>query len=257
MSSQKTVLITGARGNLAARLTPGLVEDYNLTCLDVHPAPGVIDADLSIYDESWVQRFAGMDVVLHFAANPINVSPWERAAANPLIGTNVLQACVARGVPRIAISSSNHTMSGYWDMPSANLFREWQTDVDSDAPPSEITSETPPRPGNPYGTMKFAEETVARSFHQRFGIQVVVVRIGCVLPGDNTPAAIRERNSDYIKPLWLHEEDALAFYRSVIEVEPLTFHIVNLTSANSGSPWSLDEARRLLGYEPKYDVTKE
>jgi len=62
----------------------------------------------------------------------------------------------------------------------------------------------------------------------------------------------------WVREMWLSNGDmARLFERAVLadaEGWPDCFALVNGISANRGSVWSLDEARELLGYQPRDDV---
>src|SRR5436190_7579388 len=133
----KTVLITGAAGNLGAKLRRHLEGRYDLRLLDVDPRgdPSVVRADLAQWDGAWVEQFWGVDVVVHLAADPTAQQTWP-----PLLGPNVdavihtFLAAVEGGVRRVVYASSNHVMGGYKDDPEPPL----------------LTTDIPPRPGAHY-----------------------------------------------------------------------------------------------------------
>ena len=61
----QTVLITGAAGNLGAKLRHHLEGRYDLRLLDRDPGndPVIRAVDLSRWDETWAVLFAGVDAV--------------------------------------------------------------------------------------------------------------------------------------------------------------------------------------------------
>ncbi|HEU5408225.1 MAG TPA: hypothetical protein VFU48_10690, partial [Nitrospira sp.] len=71
-SASPTVLITGASGNLGAKLRLHLQGRYQLSLLDCDPRgdEAILQADLSVWDMRWVELFRGVDVVVHLAADP-------------------------------------------------------------------------------------------------------------------------------------------------------------------------------------------
>jgi len=113
MSPSPTVLITGAAGNLGAKLRHHLEGRYPLRLLDCSPGgdPAIVRADLSRWENPWVDLFAGVDTVVHLAADPTAQQTWPN-----LIGPNVdaiinvFQAAVGAGVRRVVYASSNHVM---------------------------------------------------------------------------------------------------------------------------------------------------
>src|SRR5207244_6274292 len=80
------VLITGASGNLGSKLRRHLEGRYALRLLDIDPRGDgtIFQADLSCWDRSWVDKFAGADVVVHLAADPAAHQIWPK-----IIGPNL------------------------------------------------------------------------------------------------------------------------------------------------------------------------
>ncbi len=85
--SPRTVLITGASGNLGRKLRAAWQNFYDLVLIDrvADPDdPDVIVADLSELDEHWITHFHGVDTVIHLAANPNDSASWdERGRSQP------------------------------------------------------------------------------------------------------------------------------------------------------------------------------
>src|SRR5207248_3403159 len=82
----RTVLITGAAGNLGAKLRRHLEGRYELRLLDIDPGgdAGIVRADLGHWDAAWVERFRGADAAVHLAADPTAHQTWPN-----LVGPNV------------------------------------------------------------------------------------------------------------------------------------------------------------------------
>ena len=68
----KTVLITGAAGNLGDKLRRHLEGRHSLRLLDIDARgdASILRADLSRWDENWASHFRGADCVVHLAADP-------------------------------------------------------------------------------------------------------------------------------------------------------------------------------------------
>jgi NAD(P)-dependent dehydrogenase (short-subunit alcohol dehydrogenase family) len=229
------VLVTGAAGNIGGKVRAHLTArgGYELTLLDIDPGgdPAIIEADLSRYDEHWVSRFEGIDVVVHLAAEARPWAPWgslERHNIDTMI--NVYEAALAHGRPRVVYSSSIQTMLGHPE-------------------DRRLTDDLDARPRNMYGAAKIFAERLGFSYAERHGLSVICLRIGAVRSGDNEPGphhgGIRAQQS------WLSNRDLCHAIERAITVEDLPYAVLTVVSDNPGMPWDLSETRRVLGYEPR------
>jgi uronate dehydrogenase len=229
------ILITGAGGNLGTKLRHHLSGHYRLvlTSLHSHGDPNIQPADLSIWDKSWVALFKGVNTVIHLAANPSQRAAWtELVGPNIDMLLNVYEACVTNQVGRLIFASSNHVLSGYQG---------------SDAP--ILRSDTPPCPGNPYGTTKLLGERIGKHFSDRHGISSINVRIGWNRKGHNNFPDLD--TDDWDKKLWLSDRDYCHLMDCCIN-SPATVRwaVINGVSDNTDTLWDLSEARELVGYSP-------
>jgi nucleoside-diphosphate-sugar epimerase len=252
----RTVLITGATGNLGRKLRAHLAGRCELRLIDRdrRGQADVTAADLSAWGD-WHQLFRNVDVVFHFAADSEASKPWP-----DLIGPNVdalvhtYQAAALGGVKRVVFASSNHVMGGYQDETGVSL-----------------TSDTPPRPGlryrfdgvprssAAYGSAKLFGERLGKCYAELHGLETIAVRIGWVWRGgENVPANLPAERGEWFRLMWLSDRDYLQLMdRCLVAELPEKFVIVNGMSANTGMPWDLGPGRRLLGYEPQDDVTRD
>jgi uronate dehydrogenase len=252
----RTVLITGASGNLGAKLRHHLQGRYQLRLLDRDPRgdAAIHPADLSVWDRAWVEQFRGADVVVHLAADPTAQQTWPNLLApNVDAVAYAFQAAIKGGVRRFVYASSNHVLGGYSD----------------DLEPAQLTAQTPPRPGaryvvrgeqrdsTPYGSAKLFGERLGRCFADVHGLSVLALRIGWVLPGDNRPSDIPPEREDWFRLMWLSNRDYCQLMERCLSADPsLRFAVLNGMSANTGMRWDLEATRRLVGYEPLDDVTR-
>ncbi len=129
----KTVLITGAAGNIGNKLRLHFQGRYDLRLLDIDPRGDkeIKQADLSVWSELWSDHFQGVDTVVHMAADPTANQIWDKVVGPNIDAVvNTLSASVKGGVKRVIFASSNHAMGGYKDIPN----------------PKKITADTPPPP---------------------------------------------------------------------------------------------------------------
>jgi len=256
MAERKTILITGAAGNLGAKLRLHLEGRYTLRLLDINPLcdPGISRADLARYTLDWVEHFRDVDTVVHLAADPTAHQTWTQ-----LIGPNidalinVFQAAAMMKVRRVVYASSNHVMGGYKDL----------------AEPARLTTELAPLPGTRYvvdseerdstgyGSAKLFGERVGKCYSDIPGLSVIAVRIGWVKVGANRPQDIPPERGSWFKLMWLSNRDFCQLIEKCILADPkLRFAVINGMSANTGMRWDIEYTKKLVGYEPLDDVTR-
>ena len=252
----RTVLITGAAGNLGAKLRRHLEGRYELRLLDINPGPDadIVQADLGRWDRAWVERLRGVDAVVHLAADPTAHQTWPKLIGPNMDAVlNVFLAAAQMGVRRVVYASSNHVMGGYAD----------------DLAISTLTTAMPPRPGaqyvsnnerrdsTPYGSAKLFGERIGKCFAEAHGLSVIAVRIGWVRPGANQPEEVPVDRGPWFRLMWLSNRDYCQLMEHCLLADlPTPFAVVNGMSANTGMRWDLEPTRRLLGYEPQDDVTR-
>ncbi|MCE7989097.1 MAG: NAD(P)-dependent oxidoreductase [Caldilinea sp. CFX5] len=251
----KHVLITGAAGNLGRKLTNHLQGRYELRLLDRQSNDDgqIRTAPLEHWDAAWVQHFAGVDTVVHLAANPNPMPDWfELLESNMDTVVNVFNAAAQQGVKRVIYASSNHAMGQYKDI----------------LEPAQITTTIPQRPGTsvvrdgqhlttlPYGAMKLLGERVGKCFADAYNMEVIAVRIGWVQRGENLPSAIPADREHWYRFMWLSNRDFCHLMERGIEADlgDVRFAVVNGMSNNTGMRWDIDYTRQLLGYAPQDDV---
>jgi dTDP-4-dehydrorhamnose reductase len=239
------ILVTGAAGNIGRKLVDHLRAEcagYDLVCLDVVKCAPYTDMshDLSKWDESWTERFAGVDVVVHLAADRYPTADWKTVLPlNMDLLLNVYEAARKHRVARIVFASSNWVLGGY----------RFQDDV-------RLTHETPPRPINPYGAAKLFGERIGKQLSDREGISVINLRIGYnQWLRENIPSPAMELGA-WGQMLWLSDHDYCQAMEKAITVKDVPYATLNVTSRTIGSRWDLSETERVLGYVPRdeYEV---
>jgi uronate dehydrogenase len=256
MTQPKRVLITGAAGNLGSKLRQHLQSRFDLRLLDVDPRgdKSIVQADLSQWDRRWVDEFQGTDVVLHFAGNPKAHGTWLDVIGPNIDGTvNVFQAAIRARVSRLVFASSNHVMGGYKDDRQPALLT---TDI-APRPGTRYEVETELRDSTPYATAKLFGERLGKCYADAHGLSVLAVRIGWVRPGDNQARDVPPERGPWFRLMWLSNRDFCQLMERCIMADvPVPFAVINGMSANTGMRWDIEYTRRLLGYEPRDDVTQ-
>jgi uronate dehydrogenase len=226
------VLITGAAGAIGSCLRHGLrsrVDELVLTdARALEPAGNerFVQADLA--DRDAVMRAAdGVDAVIHLGAIPTEASFDELLGPN-LIGTfNVFEAARRGGARRIVFASSNHA-TGFYPVEQ------------------RLTGRDAPRPDTLYGVTKAYGEALGSLYADKFGVDVICIRIGSF---GERPRQVRELAT------WLSPEDAVRLFAACLSAPPVGFRVIYGASANTRLNWDLSPARE-LGYEPLDDAER-
>jgi nucleoside-diphosphate-sugar epimerase len=256
MAERKIILITGAAGNLGAKLRQHLEGRYTLRLLDINPLcdPAIIRADLARWDLDWVEHFRDVDTVIHLAADPTAHQTWTQLIGPNIDAViNVFQAAARMKVRRVVYASSNHVMGGYKDM----------------VEPARLTTELPPLPGthyivdgqerdsSAYGSAKLFGERLGKCYSEIHDISVIAVRIGWVKVGANRPQDIPPDRGPWFKLMWLSNRDFCRLIEKCILADPnLRFGVINGMSANTGMRWDIEYTKKIVGYQPLDDVTR-
>ncbi len=223
----RKVVVTGAAGNIGRKIVESLQgrRDLALTLLDRRKdAAGRIAAcDLRQLDHTWTHAFAGADTVIHLAANPNHRAEWPDLIQDNVDATlNVFHAAVDSGVAKVVLASSLHAGMG--------------------------TRRQVGTPDTPYGISKAVAERIGRHYAEAHGLSVICLRLGMVREGANH--APRGHPDVAVQQRWLSNRDLCRAVSLAVDADRVGFAVVNVRSAVEGSPWSLADARQLLGFEP-------
>jgi uronate dehydrogenase len=225
----RRLLLTGAAGRIATAVRPVLRELAGEVVLtdrvDVADlAPGETFARAELSDPApWDALAAGCDAVLHLGAVP------DEAAFEVLAGPNlhgafhVYEAARRGGVRRVVVASSGR---------ATGFYRVGER-LDGDATP---------RPDGLYAATKAFSEALGRMYADKFGLEVVALRIGTF---EERPRTARDLST------WLSPGDAGRLVRAALTGPVDGFLAVYGVSANTRSWWDLPAS---LGYEPRDDA---
>src|SRR4051812_15424269 len=232
----RTVLITGATGNIGSKLRAHFTTlGWTLRLLDVDARGdrAVTAADLATWDDAWASRFAGVDTVIHLAGDPSPRASWESIQRlNIDLTLNVYEAAARAGARRLVFASSNWVMAGYR--------------------PGEgrLGTEGPPYPINPYGVSKLVGERLGRSYHERWGLQVICFRISYAQRGENRPGPHMSMGR-WGQLMWLSDRDLCHGMERAVLADGIGFAVLNLMSDNPGMRWDIDATGHAIGYAPR------
>jgi uronate dehydrogenase len=227
------VLLTGAAGRIGSCLREGLRgAALELRLTDVRTiddlSAGETFAPAALEDADAVARaVAGTQAVIHLGGVP------DEAAFDVLEGPNlrgafnVFEAARRAGVRRVVYASSNR-ITGFY-------------------PASRHLGGTEPvRPDGLYGVTKAFGEALGRLYADKFGLEVICVRIGSF---EDRPWESRHLTT------WLSPADAVRLFSACLDAPDVGFEVIYGVSANARRWWDLGPAAR-LGYQPEDDAER-
>ena len=228
----RRLLVTGAAGRIGASLRPALrgdLEELRLSdrtpIWDLEPGERFVPAELADLDAVRAAA-AGADAILHLGAVATEASFDELLGPNLVGAFNAFEAARLEGVPRVVFASSNHATGFY---------------------PSDrrIGPDEPVRPDGLYGVTKAYGEALGRVYADRFGLEVVCLRIGTWAEQPTEPRHLAT---------WLSPADGARLVRAALTAA-VGFAVVYGVSANTRSYWD-DAPGRRLGYVPEDDAER-
>jgi len=222
----KTVLITGAAGGVGSFLRRELKGRYRLrlsdiAAVDCGPDETFVEAELGDL-AALRQAVSGVDGIIHLGGFSVE-GDWETILEANIIGTrNLYEAARLEGVRRIVFASSNHAMGFY---------RRDQV----------IDHTNYPRPDSRYGVSKVFGEAIGSLYADKYGAEVMAIRIGNVA---EAPLDVRRLS------IWISPRDLAQLVCIGLEHPDIQFEVVYGMSDNVPSWWDNWNARR-LGYAPQ------
>lgn len=221
----KTILITGASGDVGTHLRRELASKYRIRASDLR-IPEVkiknqlfMRADISKFSDA-LRITRGVDAIVHLGGYSVE-GPWEGILSANIVGCyNVFEAARRNGVKRIIFPTSNH---------ATGFYRRNQT----------IDHRVYPKPDSRYGVSKVFGEALGSLYADKYGMQFLMIRIGNVnpLPIDKRRLAI-----------WVSPRDIAQLVSIGIEHPDIRFEVVYGVSGNTRSWYDNSNAVR-LGYK--------
>ena len=257
------VVLTGATGYMAGRMRTKLQDRYDLTMLDVKstdPAgnriPDVHEVDLINRDrDQYRELFRGADAVVHSGfkgtVDSMHTDFWKEVD-NVTMCYNVYQTCIEEGVRRLVMMSSNHAADYYERL-------IWSDRLTFATPEMIALSD------NYYGWGKISYEALGFIFatgqmNEGKILQNVQLRIGAPresvadgLSADNLKGMHRNLGA------YLSARDQVQLIVKSIETENIEdqngipFQVFYGISGNTHRFWTIENARRIIGYKPEDD----
>lgn len=238
---RRRVLVTGAGGTIGMSFAEHGCTRYDLRLM-VRPGDEdatklrqygeVVEAELGDL-ERLKACCAGVDTVLHLAADPSPSATWGSLLDANIIGAyHMMVAARSAGCRRLVYASSIHAVSGY------------PADV-------QVHTSDPVNPGDLYGVTKCFGEALGRYMAEQEGLSVIALRIGAFQPRE----AAQEEASMTMMDAWVSQRDLQQLIERCIDDEHIRFAIFNGLSDNRFKRLDISDARMLVGYAPQDDLT--
>jgi uronate dehydrogenase len=232
------ILITGGAGKVATSLRPRLAtEGRTLRLLDiVEPKPvegaGAEEVVIASLDDpaAMLDACDGVDAIVHLGGQSKEADAEEVLRVNGYGTYCLLEAARRHGIKRVMLASSTH---------AAGFHRR-----DDAAYPDGMPADLPIRPDTLYGWSKVAVEGIASLYVDRFGMDIICVRIGLWFP---VPPQTRGLAT------WLSPDDGARLVEACLSAPNPGFRIIWGVSRNTRRWWSLAEGEA-IGYFPKDDA---
>jgi uronate dehydrogenase len=246
------IAITGAAGLVGRLLAADLGRDYDVKGIDRVWRTGLLRRPQDTRRVGFAARaFEGAHTVIDLAADARLEAPWRSVVDGNVRATvGAFEAARLAGVRRVIFASSHHVVGRYErDEPYASICAGRYEGLEPGAIPM-LTSSHPARPDSPYAVGKVAGEAAARVFAEEHGLSMICVRIGTVYPRDR-PGSARGFAT------LLSHADLTRLVRACITAPAhVGFGVLYGVSANTWRFWDIEEARRLVGYEPRDDAER-
>jgi len=235
----KSVLVTGGAGRIGRYFIQYAARRYTIRMVDriawpeagLGPFPGAEAHTADLSDLDACRRLcAGMDAVLHLAADPNPDAPMESLLPNNIVATyNLFAAAAEAGCRRFVFASSIHAIEGYPD-------------------DMVVRPEMPVWPRNLYGASKVWGETVGIVFAYQRNLPSIAIRIGAyVHPASRYPLPAK------LRKIFTHPDDLNPLLVACLEAS-VPYAIVHAGSNNRHKRLDIEATIRDFGYDPQGDA---
>jgi uronate dehydrogenase len=234
----KLVLVTGSSGRIGRAVVKELqARACPVRGFDRLATPALADCIVGdLTDAASVKHaMAGVETLIHLAATPDDDDFVTQLLPNNILGVyHVLEAAHEAGVKRMILASSGQVV--------------WYQRFNGPLP---IKVNDPPTPRYWYAAGKVFLEAAGRALAEKFGIEVIAVRLGwCPRTADHIEELKRE---DWGPDVYLSPGDAGRFFACAVEAPgPIGFAVVYATSKPKRQAYyDLKTTEKLLGYRPQ------
>jgi nucleoside-diphosphate-sugar epimerase len=235
------IVVTGGSGKVGTYVVQELLNgsDHTVTVVDQVPptVEGVRWVRASLDDLGQVMAaLAGAEAVIHLAAYPIPYIhiPDHVLFINNVTGTyHVHEAARLLGIRRVVIASSGSILG--WAYGKHDKLPSYLP----------IDEDHPCYPEDPYGIAKQCEESIARGYHLRCGMETVALRLSWVLFPEMAEG-LRKRGGRSLTRFdtagYIDPRDVATAFRKAVETPGVTHAALFIAADDSICPEPLSEA---------------
>ena len=230
----KRVLLLGASGLIAPHIIPGLQAHYDLRLADVKPHPAgtpVLTVDVTEYNQV-LAAAEGADIIMNWTV--LRHDDTESFHVNTKGAFHVMKAAAELGIRKVLHTGPTLVLGGY--------------DHDFEIPEAPVTPTT-----DYYFISKYLSNEIVRAYARKFQIHTLCYLFqGLRARPDGGPHTHRD-----FPPFTIIYDDLVHAVKLALELEevPDYFQHFNLHSHIGQGKYSLEKAKRMLGYEPQEPYT--
>ncbi len=243
---KQRVLLTGMSGCIGSILYRNLKDSWQVSGIDTRESDTCPVTVMDISDKSGLAGImADTYAVVHMAANASVMASWEQVLESNIRGTqNVFEAAALAGVKKIIYASSNHVTGLYEQEEPYKRIIDGRYGGLNPAEIPLIDRTFPIKPDSYYGVSKAFGEALGRYYAERFGMQVICIRIGTV-NRQNRPLDVRQYAT-----LFLHA-DLVKMVDKCLQNEEIRYEIFYGVSNNTWRFWDISNMKQHLNWEPE------
>jgi nucleoside-diphosphate-sugar epimerase len=231
------ILVTGSSGRIGRAVVEELLaRKKTVRGFDRTATPGlsemVVGTLTSAADVAKAMR--GVHTVIHLAATPDDADFLAEIVPNNIVGVyHIFEEAQKAGVKRLIVASSGQVV---WYQRTTGPF--------------PIDANVQPTPRYWYAAAKLFLEGAGRAFAEKFGMEVIAVRLGWC---PRTPEQVEEiRAAEWAQEVYLSPGDAGRFFACAAEAKlERKFNVLYVTSKPKVVRYDLETTKRLVGFEPR------